>query len=79
MKYVFYDINAGIGARKHQIFHFEKPAVTKGVTVWCGMCSDNIVGPVFFDNNVNSESYIQLLQSHVLPFFHLCISFLGVS
>ena len=38
----------------------EKTAVTVGVTVWCGMCSDDIVGPIFFHGNVNGENYHQL-------------------
>ena len=32
----------------------EKTAVTVGVTVWCGMCTDDVVGPIFFDVNVNN-------------------------
>ena len=31
-----------------------------------GWCSDDIVRPLFFEDN--GESYLQLLQSHVLPY-----------
>ena len=33
----------------------EKSAVTVGFTGWCGMCSDDVVAPIFFDVNVNGE------------------------
>lgn len=40
----------------------------KKVNVWCGIWSDRIVGPYFFDSNLNQESYLEMLETVVLPF-----------
>ena len=38
------------------------------VTVWAGMIGNGtIIGPYFFDGNVNSDSYLELLNEFVLP------------
>ena len=38
--------------------------------VWCGMCNEDVVGPIFFDGNINGENYRQLLEAHALPFIN---------
>lgn len=38
-----------------------------GVCVWAGICSQGIVGPFFFDGNVNKTSYLELLSVKVYP------------
>jgi hypothetical protein len=38
-----------------------------GVMVWCGMWSNGIIGPFFFDTNVNAHSYLNLLQEKFWP------------
>ena len=48
----------------------EKTAVTVGITVRYDMCSDDVVGPIFFDDNVNDDNYHQLLEAHALPFIN---------
>ena len=34
----------------------------QGVMVWCGVNSVGLVGPHFFDGNVNAQSYLQVLE-----------------
>ena len=36
-----------------------------GVTVWCGISALGIIGPFFFNETVNGESYLKLLQEFV--------------
>lgn len=38
-----------------------------GIMVWAAISSEGIVGPVFLDENVNSNVYLDLLQEHVFP------------
>ena len=38
-----------------------------GVTVWCGISALGIIGPFFFNETVNGESYLKLLQEFVRP------------
>jgi hypothetical protein len=37
------------------------------VMVWAGIIGGNVVGPFFFENNVNGEVYLNLLGDEVLP------------
>lgn len=33
--------------------------------VWCGILNGNLIGPYFFDENVNSNNYLHLLQQRL--------------
>lgn len=33
------------------------------VNVWCGIFDDKIIGPIIFDGNLNSQRYVQLLET----------------
>ncbi|EFN69466.1 hypothetical protein EAG_13028, partial [Camponotus floridanus] len=33
--------------------------------VWCGMVNGYLIGPYFFEENVNRNSYLQLLREHL--------------
>jgi hypothetical protein len=44
----------------------------KKVMVWCGLFGDNVIGPFFFDENVNGDNYKKLLEDEVLPALTLC-------
>lgn len=35
--------------------------------VWCGIINQDLVGPYFFDRNVDSEAYLELLGDFVIP------------
>lgn len=45
----------------------EKALHNPKITVWCGLTSSTIVGPFFFQETVNGERYLQLLQENVYP------------
>jgi hypothetical protein len=35
--------------------------------VWCRIWGNKIVGPVFFDTNLNAEMYLNMLQDTTMP------------
>lgn len=37
------------------------------VMVWAGIIDEEIIGPYFFDNTVNVNTYLEMLQSYLLP------------
>ena len=37
------------------------------VVVWGGIWSNGVVGPFFFEDNVTSESYLQMLEDNIIP------------
>lgn len=37
------------------------------VNVWCGMLYNRIVGPYFFNENLNQHNYLEMLQNFLLP------------
>lgn len=39
----------------------------KKVNVWCGIMYGKIIGPYFFNENVNQRTYLELLQNFLLP------------
>ena len=45
-----------------------KTAITKGLTVWCGLHQRGIVGPVFIEETVNQNNYLDILKKKVTPF-----------
>ncbi|KAJ8914286.1 hypothetical protein NQ315_011020 [Exocentrus adspersus] len=38
-----------------------------GTNVWCGIVDNRIIGPFFYNENLNGVSYLNLLQNDVLP------------
>ncbi|MFW5443335.1 MAG: hypothetical protein ACKE51_03370 [Methylococcaceae bacterium] len=45
----------------------EKDVNLPGVTVWCAISSNGIIGPYFHDGTVNSHSYLNMLQNWFMP------------
>ncbi len=39
----------------------------QGVMVWCGIWSEGLIGPFFFDENVNGQSYLRMLTEFLWP------------
>ena len=38
------------------------------VIVWAGLCGNGLLlGPFFFENNMNGNGYLQILNEHVIP------------
>ena len=50
-----------------QNFNFDKPHSREKVTVWCGLTSNRIIGPYFFDGNVNGAAYLNMIDNFVQP------------
>ena len=49
-------------------FHYNVNDSHQKLTVWIGFCGNgNILGPFFFDGNVNGQSYLNLLNDEVMP------------
>ena len=49
----------------------EKPLHSPRTTVWAAIWDGGIIGPVFFDTNVNGDNYLNLLQSEFWPAFSI--------
>jgi hypothetical protein len=45
----------------------EIPNSKQGVQVWCGMTSQGLIGPFFFDGNVRAENYLAMLTDFLWP------------
>ena len=45
----------------------EEPLHSPKVVVWATIGVNGIIGPYFFDENVNQECYLHLLQTFFLP------------
>lgn len=39
----------------------------ESVRAWAGIIGPHIIGPFFFDRNVNGESYLEMLQNQIVP------------
>ena len=47
---------------------FQIPDDRHKVTVWAGLCGDGrIIGPYFFEGNVNGQAYLQMIDDFVIP------------
>lgn len=40
---------------------------TPKINVWCAMSADGIIGPYFFEENVNAENYLEMLENFFWP------------
>lgn len=49
-------------------FHFDVSSDRRKLSVWAGICGNGtLVGPYFFDGNVNGRSYLQMFDTYALP------------
>ena len=48
-------------------FIIEQELNVPRVIVWGGIWSNGVVGPFFFDDNVTSKSYLQMLKDSIIP------------
>ena len=49
-------------------FQYERSDSRLKVTVWAGLTGNgDIIGPVFFDNNVTGAAYVQMIDEEVVP------------
>ena len=50
------------------VFNFERSNSRAKLTVWAALCGDGVIlGPYFFDGNVNGMAYLQLLNKFAFP------------
>ena len=55
-------------AKKAPDFHYNVNDSRQKLTVWVGLCGNgDILGPFFFDGNVNEQSYSNFLNYKVIP------------
>ena len=49
-------------------FFFDVNSSRSKVTVWAGLCGNGvIVGPYFFEGNVNGIAYLRMLNENIIP------------
>lgn len=49
-------------------FHFDRNDAREKLTVWAGLCGNgDMVGPFLFNQNVNGQAYLNLLNEDVIP------------
>ena len=49
-------------------FHFDVSCDRHKLSVWAGICGDGtLIGPYFFERNVNGRTYLQMLENFALP------------
>ncbi len=51
-------------------WYAEEPLHSPRVTVWMGIGHYGIVGPFFFEENINGPRYLAMLEHQVLPDLH---------
>ena len=50
------------------VFNFERSNSRAKLTVWAALCGNGVIlGPYFFDGNVNGMTYLQLLNEFAFP------------
>ena len=60
--------NAITWATQNPHVYIEKANQKKaGVMVWIGLIKDHIIGSLFFNWSITGDSYLNLLQTQVLP------------
>ena len=49
-------------------FNYDVNSERRKLTVWAGLCGNGqLVGPFFFDGNVNGRTYLEMLNEYILP------------
>ena len=54
-------------ARDDPNISLERSMKTEKVTVWAGIWSKGIIGPYFFEENVNGDNYLTMLNDYFYP------------
>lgn len=55
------------GTKKPDDFTETYENKTKKITVWASISQDTIIGPYFFEENVNGIDYVEMLETYFLP------------
>jgi hypothetical protein len=59
--------NCTYWARENPHVKFTVPNTSEGIMVWCGMTSNGLVGPYFYNENVTGLVYKQMLVNYAWP------------
>ena len=62
--------NCRIWGSENPHYSIIKPLHPKRLTVWCGISSEMIIGPVIFSENIKSTVYLNILQEQVVPYLY---------
>ena len=69
-----FHLSGSVNKHNCRFWGHESPHITQSlplnspkVTVWCAITQSSVIGPYFFDGNVTSESYLEMLQDFFLP------------
>lgn len=67
-------LNGFVNKQNYRFWGTENPRIfettsmkPERITVWCAMSAKGIIGPFFFDENVNSERYLEMLETEFIP------------
>ena len=53
---------------QHPSFNYDVNSARQKVTVWAGMCGNgSLLGPFFFEGNVNGRIYLTMFNNYMLP------------
>jgi hypothetical protein len=63
----------------HHEWHHEHQLHPQKVTVWAGLSWElGLIGPFFFEGNVSSQSYLNMLQNQIVPALDFAADMKGV-
>ena len=49
-------------------FNYDVDFSREKLNVWAGLCGNGLLlGPFFFENNMNGNGYLQILNEHMIP------------
>lgn len=69
-----FHLSGKVNKQNDRIYAVENPHATRPsflhqqrVTVWAAMSGRRLLGPFFFHDNINSESYLDMLRDYAIP------------
>jgi hypothetical protein len=69
--------NVWFWATEHTLRFHKKGSQWRKVTVWVFILSYSLIGPLFFNNTVNSNPYVEVLQNDFMPLLMATQLFMG--
>lgn len=64
---LFFSFNPRFWSKENPFWNITTNAVfPKKVMVWMGVLNDQLIGPFYFDRNVNGENYLEMLNDFLL-------------
>lgn len=70
-QFIFFIFRFWANANPHFVYEKnQREPKSLQVMVWAGIIQNHVIGPYFFEENVNSESYLNMLGNFVIPELH---------